>query len=156
MKDFLKKNSDIILTCIFIIIVAILGSVFVNLGKNWFDSLLKPSQWIPDFVISILWTVIYILFAVIVSILFKKGLITKKIIVLSILNGILNVLWCLVFFTLNLLFLGNIVIIINAFFAVILIAELVKTNKIYVNILWIYPIWIFIATSLNTALWILN
>lgn len=156
MKDFLKKNSDIIFTCIFVIIVALLGSIFVSLGKDWFASLLKPSQWLPDFVISLLWTVIYILFAVIISVLFKKELITKKIIVFAVLNGILNVLWCLVFFTLNLLFLGNIVIIINVFFAVLLIAELVKTNKIYVNILWIYPIWIFIATSLNTALWILN
>ena len=78
MKDFLKKNSDIIFTCIFVIIVALLGSIFVSLGKDWFASLLKPSQWLPDFVISILWTVIYILFAVIVSILFKKGLIKKN------------------------------------------------------------------------------
>lgn len=98
MKDFLKKNSDIIFTCIFVIIVALLGSIFVSLGKDWFASLLKPSQWLSDFVISLLWSVIYILFAVIISVLFKKELITKKIIVLAVLNGILNVLWCLVFF----------------------------------------------------------
>lgn len=156
MKDFLKKNSDIIFTCIFVIIVALLGSIFVSLGKEWFASLLKPSQWLPDFVISLLWTVIYILFAVIISALFKKELVTKKIIVLGIVNGLLNILWCLVFFTFNLLFLGNIVIILNAFFAVLLIIELLATNSFYVNILWIYPIWVFIATSLNTALWILN
>lgn len=98
MEDFLKKNSDIIFTCIFVIIVALLGSIFVSLGKDWFASLLKPSQWLLDFVISLLWTVIYILFAVIISVLFKKELITKKIIVFAVLNGILNVLWCLVFF----------------------------------------------------------
>ena len=86
----------------------------------------------------------------------SQNLVNKKTIWLGIINGILNILWCLVFFTLQQLLLGAIIIIINAFFATALLIELAKIKKWYVNILWIYPIWIFIAPSLNIALWILN
>lgn len=123
---------------------------------NWFDNLTVPKQWIPNFVIPIVWTIIYLLFAIIISILFKQNVINKKIIWIGIINGILNILWCLVFFTLQQLLLGAIIIIINAFFAIALLIELAKINKWYINFLWIYPIWIFVATVLNNALWILN
>ena len=156
MKTFIKKNLDIIILIIFIALVAGLGSLFVNLGMSWFNNLTTPKQWIPNFVIPIVWTTIYLLFAIIMSILFKQNLVNKKTIWLGIINGILNILWCLVFFTLQQLLLGAIIIIINAFFATALLIELAKIKKWYVNILWIYPIWIFIATSLNIALWILN
>ena len=156
MKTFIKKNLDIIILIIFIALVAGLGSLFVNLGMSWFNNLTTPKQWIPNFVIPIVWTTIYLLFAIIMSILFKQNLVNKKTIWLGIINGILNILWCLVFFTLQQLLLGAIIIIINAFFATALLIELAKIKKWYVNILWIYPIWIFIAPSLNIALWILN
>ena len=48
-----------------IIIVAVLGSIFVNLGMDWFNSLNKPSQWIPNWVIPVVWSIIYVTFAVI-------------------------------------------------------------------------------------------
>ena len=156
MKTFIKKNLDIIILIIFIALVAGLGSLFVNLGMSWFNNLTTPKQWIPNFVIPIVWTTIYLLFAIIMSILFKQNLVNKKTIWLGIINGILNILWCLVFFTLQQLLLGAIIIIINTFFATALLIELAKIKKWYVNILWIYPIWIFIAPSLNIALWILN
>ena len=86
----------------------------------------------------------------------KDGVITKKVSVLFIVNGVLNVLWCLVFFTLKLTFLGNIVIILNLIASILLFIEIFKYKKLYVYWLSIYPIWISIATTLNLALWILN
>ena len=77
------------------------GSVFVNIGMNWFNSLNKPQQWIPDFVIPVVWTVIYLLFFIILSKLFNKNKLKKPTIILLVINGIINVLWCLIFFTLN-------------------------------------------------------
>lgn len=156
MKNFIKNNISIILTCVFILITAVLGSVFVNLGMNWFNSLKKPQEWIPNFLIPIVWTIIYLLFAIIFSIFVKNQKIDTKTIWLGIVNGILNVLWCLVFFSLNKLFLGIFVISFNFFFAVFLQVKLQYAKIWYSNILWIYPIWISIATFLNVALWILN
>ena len=49
-----KAKSQIIST-ILIILVAVLGSVFVNLGMEWFNSLTTPSQWLPNFIIPIVW-----------------------------------------------------------------------------------------------------
>ena len=62
MKEFIKNNLSIILTWAFILVVAVLGSIFVNLGMEWFNELFKPKEWIPNFVIPIVWTIIYVLF----------------------------------------------------------------------------------------------
>ena len=156
MKDFFKNNKYIIILCISILFVAGIGSIFVNLGMDWFNTLLKPSEWIPNFVIPIMWTIIYVLFAIMLSIFIKNKTISNNVIILSIINGILNILWCLIFFALNQLLFGNIIIIINAFFGTLLVNEIVKNNKWYYFLSVIYPIWLYLATSLNTALWILN
>jgi len=151
-----NETKKIILTVVSIVVVAVLGSVFVNLGSDWFAGLNKPTQWIPDFIIPIVWTIIYISFSIVLSIWISKEDLPKSVVVLLILNGIFNVLWCLTFFTLNLTFIGNIVIVLNLILAYTLILEIKKVKPIYALILSVYPIWISIATTLNTALWILN
>lgn len=156
MKTFLKNNIAIFVICISVLIVAILGSVFVNLGMDWYNTLEKPSQWIPNFIIPIVWTIIYLLFIVILSIFNKNKLLNNKIIIYCVLNAILNILCCLIFFTLNQLLIGNIIIILNLFAGTVLIFLLNKTNKFYIYFLYLYPIWLAIATSLNFALWIIN
>jgi len=151
-----NKTLQIILIWISLIIVAVLGSIFVNLGMDWFNSLEKPSEWIPNIVIPIVWTVIYLTFAIVLSIWANKENLPKNIIILLIINGILNILWCLLFFTLNLLFVGNIAIILNLIFGYKLLFDINRENSIYAWILAIYPTWLSIATTLNLAVWILN
>ncbi len=148
--------KNIIITFIAIAVVALLGSFFVNLGMAWYESLIKPNQWIPSFVIPIVWTTIYITFSVVLFLWLKKENLPKNIYVLLLINGILNLLWCLVFFSLKQLFIGNIVIIINTLFSIKLIYEIEKHKKMFALILSIYPTWLCIATSLNIAVWILN
>ena len=152
-KGQIKK---IVISVVVIIAVAALGSVFVSLGMEWFNSLIKPTQWLPNFVIPIVWTVVYLTFAVINFIWFKNDDIPTSTIVLMLINGVLNVLWCLTFFTLKLLFLGNIVILLNLIAGFALIVDIIKSNKLFGYILSIYPIWLSIATTLNLAVWILN
>ena len=156
MKQFFINNYKIIIICATILVVAILGSTFVNLGMDWYDSLIKPTQWIPNFVIPLVWTVLYLLFAIILSVLSKQNLLTTKDNYLSIANAVFNILWCLIFFTLNQLLIGNIIIIINAFIGTLLLVSLSKIDKKYISLLWLYVIWLLIATSLNVSLWILN
>ena len=151
-----KKNLNWLAVILPILAVAGLGTLFVNLGMDWFNSLAKPTQWIPNVVIPIVWTVIYLTFAVILIIWQNQNKIPLMTKILLIVNGVLNVLWCLVFFTLNLTFLGNIVIILNLIVGFWLIIDIAKNKKLFSYILFIYPIWLSIATTLNTALWILN
>lgn len=152
----MSKNFKIFLSIAPVVLVAVLGSIFVNIGLKWFSGLNKPTQFVPSFVIPIVWTIIYILAGIILFNLIKQNNLTSSVRNLFIINGILNVLWCLVFFALKQTQLGNIVIVINAYFGAYLIYALLKTNKNYARLLTIYPIWLIIATTLNTCLWILN
>lgn len=152
-----NKTLKIILIFGFIALVAGLGSLFVYLGSDWFNSLTTPSVWISNFLIPIVWTIIYLAFAVVFFFWVKKGNgVPKEIYVWGIINGILNVLWCLVFFTFNQLFLGLVFIIFNLVAGWIFWQKIIPQNKIYGRILIIYPLWLSIATTLNLALWVLN
>ena len=155
----LNKNQivRIVVSSVVILLVAVLGSIFVNIGMTWFNNLVKPSQWLANILIPIVWTVIYSTFAVINFLWIKNDdNIPTNTTILMVINAVLNVLWCLVFFTFKQLFLGNIFIILNLIFGFTLIINILKQKTLYAYILSIYPIWISIATTLNLALWVLN
>jgi tryptophan-rich sensory protein len=151
-----SKTFKILIIVASILIVAILGSIFVNLGMDWYATLTRPSEWVPDILIPIMWTIIYLSFAIILAIWVNKTTLPKSTLILLIVNGIINVLWCLLFFTFKLILIGNITIILNLIFAILLTINIYKNQKYYAYILSIYPLWVSIATTLNTAIWILN
>ena len=151
-----SKTIKILIIVASILTVAILGSIFVNLGMDWYATLRKPSDWVPDILIPIMWTIIYLSFAIVLAIWVNKTILPKSTLILLIVNGIINVLWCLLFFTFNLTLIGNITIILNLIFAILLTINIYKNQKSYAYILSIYPLWVCIATTLNTAIWILN
>ena len=153
MKNNIKRIISVVAP---IVVVAVLGSIFVNLGMDWFNELAKPSQWIPNWIIPVVWTIIYITFAVVLLVWSRKVEISKSTKILLIANGILNILWCLVFFTLKQTFLGNIVIILNLIAGIALWVNVFLQKKTYAYWISIYPIWLSLASTLNLALWILN
>lgn len=152
-KDFVK---DILSSFLPVAVVAGLGSLFLQMGREWYDQLQKPEQWLPDFVIPVVWSVIYVVAVIIIFRLLQTKRMEQSLATFFVINGVLNVLWCLVFFTLRQLFLGMVIITTNAIFAWLLITAIFKRNKLFAGILLIYPIWLNIATSLNLATWILN
>ena len=154
MKRSLFVN--ILLSFGLVLIVAGLGSLFVNLGMDWFDTLVKPSEWIPNIVIPIVWTVIYIAFAIYLYFAVKNEKLDKEMIWLLIINGVLNVIWCFVFFTLNSLLWGLIVIVLNLIAGAVMLILMHKKDMFFSYFLTIYPLWLSIATCLNLACWILN
>ena len=139
-----------------VILVAALGSIFVNLGMDWFDSLVKPSEWVPNIIIPIIWTIIYVAFAIYLYFAIKNDRLDKELIILLIVNGILNVAWCLVFFTLGSLLWGLIVIVMNLIVGAVMINLMHKRDMFFSYFLTIYPLCLSIATCLNLACWILN
>ena len=151
-----RKIIQIIIVILSILAVSVLGSLFVNLGMDWFIGLQKPIQWIPNILIPIMWTIIYITFGVVLTIWIVKRSIPTNVIIWLVINGVLNILWCLVFFALNLTLIGNILIIINLIAGYSLFVQIIKSNQLYGMLISIYPIWLSLATSLNLALWILN
>ena len=156
----MKTKSQRILSYL-IIIASILGGaglgrLFVNLGMDWFENLRKPTEFVPSFVIPIVWTVVYIIFVVVLCLWVTNDDFSIKTFVLLIVNAVLNVLWCLLFFTLNSTLLGIISIVLLLISAWLLVNEIYKYKKLYGYLTLIYPVWASIATCLNLALWILN
>lgn len=151
-----QKIVSYIVIIVSILIVAGLGSVFVNLGIDWFNTLNKPSQFVPNWLIPVVWSVIYAIFAIVLCLWVSKKPIPKNIVWQLVINGVFNILWCLTFFTLNLTFLGNVTIVLLLIMAYVLIISINKYEKTYSYFTAIYPIWVSIATTLNMALWILN
>jgi len=154
----MKRENIIgyVLSVLSVVVVATLGWVFVDLGMDWFDGLNKPSEWIPNIVIPLMWTFIYSVSILYLIHLVRKEKDNKRVISLLVVNGILNVLWCLIFFALNSLLGGLIVIILNLIASVLLLREICKTSELFSYILTVYPLWLSIATCLNLAVWILN
>ena len=152
----MKNKLKIVLWLLGIVLVAVLGSVFVRLGSDWFNALNKPMQWIPNFIIPVMWTIIYSLFGIVTVLWLRKEDFPLSIKWLLIINGILNVLWCLVFFTFKLTLIGNIVIVLNLIAGIVLFVVMNRYKPIYSYMIAIYPVWLSLATTLNTCLWILN
>jgi len=154
----MKRENFIgyLLSVLSVLVVATLGWVFVDLGMDWFDGLNKPSEWIPNIVIPLMWTFIYSVSILYLIHLVRKEKDNKRVISLLVVNGILNVLWCLIFFALNSLLGGVIVIILNLIASVLLLREICKTSELFSYILTVYPLWLSVATCLNLAVWILN
>ena len=151
-----NKTLKIISIFVFIAATAGLGSLFVFLGSSWFNLLTVPTEWIPNIVIPIVWTVVYLAFAVVFFFWVKGGDVPSQVLIWGIINGVLNVLWCLVFFTLNQLLFGLVFIILNLASGWFLWKEISASNRLYGKVLAVYPLWLSIATTLNLALWILN
>lgn len=157
MSNIFKTKIFYVCTAILsIILVAWLGAIFTMGGTEWLASINQPNEWPPDFIFSIIWTILYVLAFVVLLLMISRNELKLSTIILFCLNGIFNVLWCLVFFQFNSLLWGLIVIIFNIIVATILIISLYRLHKSYAYILIAYPIWLYIATALNIAVWILN
>lgn len=139
-----------------IILVAVLGSAFVCFGMDYYVLVTKPTMWVPNIVFPIMWTIIYFIVGVVSFLAIKNKTINKNTTILLVLNGIFNVLWCLLFFTLNQPLAGLVFIVINLVLAYALFINFLNINKYYGLALIIYPLWISVATTLNVAIWILN
>ena len=150
----MNQTKQSILIAAGIIVVAAVGSLLVALGQPWFAAQQTPSQWPPDFLFPVLWSAIYLIafFALHAA----QGSNPKKLYLLAAINGICNILWCLVFFTLHQTFWGAVVIILNQGAAILYVAELFRKNSAWAYPSLLYPLWIGIATAPNIAVWILQ
>ncbi len=156
MKTKNQKLISYILICAVILITAVLGSVFVNLGQEWFDVLNRPSQFPPDQLIPIIWTTIYVIFTIVLCIWVSKDDFSPLTLFLLIANAVFNILWCLLFFTLNSTIWGIVSIVILLILSWMLFINIFRYNKIYAYVTALYPLWVSLATCLNMAIWILN
>lgn len=153
----MSNNVKYFLTALCIVAVAAVGSIFTGIGQEWYAILIRPSQWPPNYLFPIVWSAIYLLVFFALCYCIKQNVPNlKKLLIVAAINGVLNVLWCLTFFTLHMPLLGLVAIILNLAAAIALVAEIYGANKIWAYFTAIYPLWVSLATALNLAIWILN
>ena len=134
-----------------------IGSWLMDNGpmKGWYLHLNQAPWSPPGWVFGAAWTTIMICFSIYMAYLFKFCK-DSKLIVLFGIQFVLNVIWNYIFFNQHLIGIGLIVIVI---LTIIIGTFLISyNNKLKIKSLLIVPyfLWLLIATSLNTYIYLYN
>lgn len=152
-KDNILK---IVYSVLFMGAVAVLGTAFTDTTSEWYQSLINPALQPPSIVFPIVWSILYILIAISLSIVSIHPKTTKKALFLYALNGVLNVLWSYTFFYLQNPAGALFVLILLIATAVLLFANVFRIDKTAAYLLIPYIIWLCFALYLNYEIAFLN
>ena len=153
------------------ITVALLGGIFTEFGMQWYkNDLVLPAFVPPDWLFPIVWTVLYIMIAGAAYIVWHDG--PKKVLHIFstheakveyrllqwafVWNAFLNVLWTLLFFTLQWVALAAVEIVLLEISIIMMIAFSWRISKVAVMLLIPYAAWVLFATYLTMRIAFLN
>ena len=138
-------------------IVAMTGGALTDIGP-WYRSLIKPSWQPPDWLFGPVWTTIFILAAVSAALAWRAAGETQRrmVAILFVANGILNVLWSLLFFHLKQPLLAGFEVVLLWASIVALIVYLRRFSRPAAWLLVPYLLWVSFATVLNWTIVALN
>lgn len=162
MKDvFMKNRIKYAVAIISVSLVSVIGSLVTNKGMDWYDSLNLPSFTPPGSVIGMIWTIVFIFLTF--SILFfirknkeEKEIRFQPILLFFVINGVLNILWSVLFFGWGLIFWSIVEMLALNAVNLILIILLWRNNKFSSILLWPYLAWVGFATYLAYRIWLIN
>jgi len=139
--------------------VATGGSALTQSGMAWYATLNLPAFTPPGGTIGMVWTVIYFLSAVAVMLLWSRRELYPRfgpLLALLVLNGLLNVLWCYVFFVARQPGLAVLEMIVLNLTTAALIVITWNRQRI-VSLLFVpYFAWVCFATYLAASIWRMN
>jgi len=151
-----KKIIDGILIALLVTaITAGTALLFNDTESEWYLSLTKPSIQPPPIVFGIVWAAVYLLLAASLALSIIKG-VSGKAYVLYGLMSVLNILWCLLFFTLHLTVPAFAVIIAYLTVTYLAIRELYGQNKLGACLLLPQALWLLLASVINYLIILLN
>lgn len=151
--------ASVIVIVLAVAAVALIGSYFTAMNRDWYDQINYPSWDPPDWAFPVAWNIIFLLCIVSVTLVWNTRPHTDRTywtIRLFILNGVLNIFWSVLFF-------GNRMILPAAIEAGVLclsvIAIMIAAWPIsrWASLLLIpYAAWTAFATVLTWTIWRLN
>lgn len=159
MKERSEFNPLKLMTSLIIMLLAgIVGAIFnSNSSMEWYATLQKSTLNPPGIVFSYVWTLIYILMAISLYLVWNSEDKNKKpAMVIFFIHFALNVGWNAIFFGLKLPILAFIEMIILWISIAITILVFKTINKTSAYLLIPYIIWVSFALILNFAVIILN
>ena len=134
-----------------------IGSWLMNNGPmtNWYINLNQAPWTPPGWVFGVTWTFIMFCFSIYIAYLYQSSL-DSKLKALFLIQLFLNIIWNYIFFNLHMIGLGLIVIIsLTLVIGMFLFSYYQKLNSKSLLILP-YFLWLIIATSLNTYIYLYN
>lgn len=153
----LFKPTVSILLCL---AVGFLGSLFtISAVPIWYAGLRKPPFSPPSWLFAPVWTILYILMGVALSLVWSRGVRRKDVKNAIYIFGIqlfLNAVWSPVFFGYKNILLALVIIVVMWIFILKTIIAFAKVDKVASYLLYPYILWVSFATILNFSVWILN
>lgn len=151
------------------LIKLIVGFLIINFGalaigswlmKNgpmtdWYTQLNQAPWTPPGWVFGVAWSMIMICFSIYMAYLFRQSLNTKLIGLFGI-QFVLNIIWNYIFFNQHLIGLGLLIILCLTIIIAMFLATYQSVLKSKNLLILPYFLWLLIATSLNTYIYIYN
>ena len=161
MESFnIREIPKLIASILIVFFGAALGSVATSTElTTWYASLAKPAWNPPSWLFGPVWTILYVLMGIALFLVWREGLdrrdVRYAILIFAVQLG-LNIAWSLVFFGLNSI-LGGLVVIFILWLAIWAnIVAFYVISKPAGLILIPYLIWVSIASYLNYTIYLLN
>ena len=156
VSDILRLAASLIIC----LLAGVIGSLFtITQVDTWYLTLNKPIFNPPSWVFGPVWTFLYILMGVSLYLVLNEGIDYKYVRTALYIFGvqlILNVLWTAVFFGMESLLGGLVIIVILWFTVFVTILRFNEISKMSAYLLLPYIIWVSYAGVLNLSIWILN
>ncbi len=160
----IKEVRNFIVSVLIPLIIGYLSSNLSSLisgisVSTYYSQLIKPSFAPPSFIFPIVWTTLYVLMGISAYIILKKGYDLSKVkdaMFYYWLQLILNFIWTILFFGLDLRFTALVALALLVIVVAIMIYKFNKLDKraAYLNIP--YLIWLLYALFLNYFIWMIN
>lgn len=147
-----------------VILVALIGGAFTANGMEWLkNEMLKPQYMPPNWAFGVAWNIIFLCVAISAIIAWGRMMGKTKlakgaytIIYLLVLNAILNVGWCYMFFQAHMILPSLIEMVFLQATNILLMIFLWKFSKASSLLFLPYVLWIFVAFYLNYMFYQLN
>ena len=141
------------------LLTGIIGTIFMKGAINgWYQYLMKPSFTPPAWLFGPVWTILYLMIGYAAYRVYKNRTLSaiKVPVVIFMIQLVLNAAWTLVFFTLQSISGGLLVILLLWLSILGLIQSFAKESKVAAMLLIPYLLWVSFAAVLNFSIWRLN
>ena len=151
------KLTISILTCL--ILGGLSGISTTSAITGWYSTLIKPPFNPPNWVFGPAWTLLYILMGISFALIWNKGIEKKEIknaLGIFVFQLILNLVWSLLFFSMQNPAIAFIDIVILWLAIILTIKKFLPINRTAAYLLIPYLLWVSFASLLNVSIWYLN
>ena len=161
MRVMKSRDIGILVGCVAACQVAgLIGSMFTTPAiPTWYETLQQPGFTPPNAVFMPVWLTLYALMGVAIFLIWRKGLSDSDVRIAFILfwgQLVLNIMWSVVFFGFRSILGGMIIIIALWALLLIIIMRFFRISRVAGGLMVPYIVWISIAASLNSWIWVLN